>query len=220
MSYLNQTDPRSRATAIIGVGVVHAALAAGLMLGLAVAGYKTSEPKLTVVPIKPEPTAAPEPVPSHSNASLPNFTTPMPPLPLPPLAQPSIEVSRSDSQPIEPFLIPGPTPSIAVTPSPTASFAPKGAVPRTSPGSWITNDDYPARALRFGEEGLTRYRLAIGSDGKVSGCEITASSGSGDLDRETCRLLVRRAQFEPATDQNGARPGGTYSGSVRWDIPE
>jgi protein TonB len=94
------------------------------------------------------------------------------------------------------------------------------ASPRGSPASWISADDYPSRPLRNGVEGQSGYRLVVGSDGRVSACEITSSSGSSELDRETCRLITRRAHFEPATDASGANVVGTYSGTVRWEIPD
>ena len=40
------------------------------------------------------------------------------------------------------------------------------------------------------------------------------------LDDATCRLISRRAQFDPATDETGARVPGTYTGSVRWELPD
>ena len=40
------------------------------------------------------------------------------------------------------------------------------------------------------------------------------------LDAATCKLLTRRARFEAASDETGAKIVGSYSGSVRWEIPD
>ena len=113
--------------------------------------------------------------------------------------------------------LPRPVPSIA--PDPRPSFAPKAARPAGKTGNWVTTNDYPTRELREGQEGTTRYRLAINAEGRVTNCSVTSSSGSPGLDRAACDNLQRRARFEPASDATGARTAGSYSGSVTWRIP-
>ena len=113
-----------------------------------------------------------------------------------------------------------PRPEPAPTPPPRPSFAPKSARPAGKTGNWVTTNDYPTRELREELEGTTRYRLAISAEGRVTNCSVTASSGSAGLDRAACDNLQRRARFEPATDENGARTAGSYSGTVTWRIPE
>jgi protein TonB len=54
----------------------------------------------------------------------------------------------------------------------------------------------------------------------VTDCAVTASSGFAGLDKATCDTVKRRARFEPATDQTGARTTGSFSGSVSWQIPK
>lgn len=96
----------------------------------------------------------------------------------------------------------------------------KGIAPVTNPGSWVTPDDYPVRALREEREGTTAFRLTIGKDGLPSDCEITTSSGHADLDARTCELLVARARFSVGRDAAGNPEGGTYSNRIRWVIPD
>jgi TonB family protein len=91
--------------------------------------------------------------------------------------------------------------------------------PVTNPGRWATNDDYPARAMREEREGTTGFRLIVGADGVPSACEVTSSSGHGDLDGTTCRLLMERARFRPGRNARGEPAGGTYSNRIRWQIP-
>jgi protein TonB len=84
----------------------------------------------------------------------------------------------------------------------------------------FSTDDYPMEAIRREEQGTTAYRLTVSRRGRVTGCEITSSSGSSALDSQTCRILTRRARFEPARDVQGKRIADTYSGRIRWELPE
>ncbi|MFM5930173.1 MAG: TonB family protein [Novosphingobium sp.] len=92
--------------------------------------------------------------------------------------------------------------------------------PKGNPGNWVTTNDYPTRALREERQGTTRFRVTVGTDGRVSDCEILQSSGSNDLDSATCLLIWRRARFQPAQDAKGNPAIGYYSNAVRWVIPE
>lgn len=83
----------------------------------------------------------------------------------------------------------------------------------------IANSDYPRAALRAGIEGTVIVRLGIGADGRVSGCTITQSSGSTDLDATTCRLVERRFRFEPAKDGEGRSVPDIGGWVQRWWIP-
>lgn len=94
------------------------------------------------------------------------------------------------------------------------------AVPLGNPGTWVTTDDYPSMSLRLEEEGTARFRVHIGRDGRVKRCEITESSGSSLLDEQTCAALTFRARFAPARDAQGNPAIGSYSNTVRWEIPD
>jgi protein TonB len=64
-------------------------------------------------------------------------------------------------------------------------------------------DDYPAEAQRNGEEGTVQAELSVDARGHVRGCTVIHSSGHASLDSATCRILQRRARFDPAHDVNG-----------------
>jgi protein TonB len=110
-----------------------------------------------------------------------------------------------------------PTPQPGAKPSPT--YSPIAAAPRNDPSDWVTTDDYPSRDLREGNQGTTKFRVIVGSNGRVQSCEITRSSGFESLDRTTCDKVSRRARFDPATDETGAKIVGSYTSSVVWRIP-
>jgi len=89
-----------------------------------------------------------------------------------------------------------------------------------NPGTAIlTDDDYPAAALRAEEQGRTSVRLTVSAHGLVSDCTVTASSGSAILDSTTCSILPRRLRLSPALDEAGQPTQGTLVTSITWRIP-
>ena len=147
---------------------------------------------------------------------------PPPPIVAPP---PRINVSNN-APPIQTVTTPPPVapPPVYIPPPPSAPPAPrvqpKGATPKGNPGNWATTNDYPSRALREEREGVTGFRVAVGTDGKAQSCSVTSSSGHSDLDEATCTNVTRRARFNVATDGDGQPTTGSYSGRVRWVIPK
>ena len=79
--------------------------------------------------------------------------------------------------------------------------------------------DYPASALRAGEEGVVDYEIGVGADGRVTDCRIVASSGSAILDSATCRAIRARARFAPARDSAGRPTADRLRGRVGWRLP-
>jgi protein TonB len=220
MSYLNQAqDPRRRAAALTGTLVIQVALGFAVVSGLTMAGYGPSREYKPIVdfPIDkpPPPDPMPDPAPQQQSTVI---TAPKPPLDLdrddPPV------VVRDD--PPSPYVVRDPDPPIARPdpPRPVASFLPRLARPNNDPHRWITTDDYEPNWLRRELEGTAGYRVIVGTNGRVSSCEIVRPSGEGPLDTATCRYITQRARFESATDDTGAKIVGTYTGTVRWEIPD
>jgi len=85
--------------------------------------------------------------------------------------------------------------------------------------SLISAEDYPASALAGREQGRPSFRLAVGPDGRVAGCVILTSTGSGALDTSTCRILRARARFTPARDPSGNPVADEYFGQLAWRLP-
>lgn len=212
------TDPKpmaqSRIWAIIIVVAIHVLGIWAMFNG----GYAYTKKVLTdleVIEVK-EPPPPPEKLPPPPP---PDTKLPPPPVVPPPIVQtntpppPQVIVSTPTPPPFNP------PPPVAQPPAPPPP--PAVAVklsPRGSPGSWVTNDDYPPSAQRDGVEGVTGFSLAVGPDGRVTGCSVTASSGSSLLDDTACRLLMRRARFNPAKDTSGAGIASSYAGRFRWQI--
>lgn len=217
MAYTDRQMSGNRVTALIIVALIHVFLGYALITGLAYSAVQQVIKKVTTVDIKKdEPKKPPPPPPPPKN------------LPPPPVAPPvKINVAITPPQIQTVTTPPPPAPVITLPPPPAAPppppaprFAAKGAVPRGTPGDWVTTDDYPPRALREERAGTTRFHMTVGTNGRPTDCQITGSSGSPDLDEATCTYATRRAKFTPAMDTNGQPTTGAFNGSVRWVIPK
>jgi protein TonB len=219
MSYLDQTqDRRRRGAGLAGTLIIQGLLGYVVLTGLAVHfGPRSVRPPLTGsnFPL-PMPTPTPTPTPTARQTSETTDRTPIPVPPNPPLP-PNTNDSTSDSGSSEGTgtidLPPMPPPPRPVT------YPPQGASPIGNPASWALTDDYPARDLDEEHEGTTFFRVTVGPDGRVSQCAIVRSSGFRGLDAAACSAVKKRARFRPATDENGQKVAGSYSNSVRWQIP-
>ncbi|BBD98728.1 energy transducer TonB [Sphingobium amiense] len=81
--------------------------------------------------------------------------------------------------------------------------------------SWIPKLQFPKETLEAGEEGVTIYRLLVSADGKPYDCTLLHSSGSAELDRQTCEGMSG-ASYKPATDEQGVVRYGVIIGAILW----
>lgn len=224
MAYANSLDTNRRLATLTVVAGLHALAGYALVTGLAAKFLPRIAPsplvadnfRLPPPPPRPVPEprdAAPLPkaVPTHDARQL----LPLDDAPIAPSSEALIDTIGTGGAggDIAEVHIPLPEPR----PSPSLV---RGARPRGNPGLWVTASDYPAADLRQEHTGVTRFRLDIGIDGRVSQCTVTGSSGHPGLDAAACARLAQRARFDPAIDSTGARLAGTYASSVRWEIPE
>ena len=101
-----------------------------------------------------------------------------------------------------------------------ASAPGPSAVEARQIGGTISNDDYPADAIRAGEQGHATAEFIVDVSGRVTNCRITATSGSAALDRTTCEIIKQRFQFEPARNSSGGAIATTMTRNVRWVLPD
>lgn len=216
MAYADQQMSGTKITALVIVALLHVALGYALVTGLAYEGVKQLVKKVTTVDIKKEEPKKEPPKPPEQKAAPPPIVAPPPKINVN-LTPPPVEtvVTPPPAAPVVPIIAP-PAP---VAPPPPR-FQPKAPQPKGRAGEWVTTNDYPSRALREEREGVTRFRLTVSPDGRAADCQITGSSGSPDLDEAACANLRRRARFNPATDGEGQPTTGSYSNSVRWQIPK
>ena len=225
MAYLQQNTWRDRPGAVAAVIAIHGVIGYILINGLEATQIIDLDPPLIGEQIEEIPlTPPPPPKPDEKVEPSPQLTAPKPTAPLPPLdlspQRPPLDATPLIMPPTDlvPKVIPSPTLGPSTTPSP--KFRPVSARPRNNPGSWVTTADYRSSWINREMVGTARFRLEIAADGKVENCTITGSSGYPELDKATCDLVTRRARFDAAKDETGARTGGSYTSSVRWELPE
>ncbi|MEP3420371.1 MAG: energy transducer TonB [Erythrobacter sp.] len=230
MSYVNTTN-RTNPVAVLGALGVPGAFGVLLVLGLAIkvvtppidddlAGYQYTAVEIDPI-VEPEVTAEVEPT---TQSVTPDPTV----LPPPPRPDTGFEFSESASTPISTLPTLGddfgigsePVDFGAVIPAGPPAIDPIAASPRGNASGWITNDDYRTSWINRDYSGVAAFSLSIDARGRVTNCSITNSTGHDVLDRATCRLLQRRARFNPALDSAGEPVAGTFASSVNWQIPE
>lgn len=221
MAYADQEMSGNRIAAFVLVALLHLALGYALVTGLAYQGFQAVVKKVTTVDIKKdEPKKEEKPPPPKKEAAPPPIVVPPSKLNLSPpqtnvevvdRAPPVTPVDVPRAAPVGPPAPPPPPPPPA---GPTVAAKPKG-----DPSRWVTNDDYPTRAAREERQGTTGFRLSVSADGRPTGCDITSSSGSPDLDSTACSLLMRRAKFTPAM-KDGQPTTGTWGSRFRWVLQD
>jgi TonB family protein len=77
--------------------------------------------------------------------------------------------------------------------------------------------DYPAEALRLGEEGATALGFKILTDGTVDAVKVLVSSGSKRLDKAAVNC-VAGWHYRPAI-KNGQLVETDWKASVKWTLP-
>ncbi len=217
MAYADHSEGSSRTVSIVIVALIHAVLGYAFVSGLGMQYVKKAAEQLNVVDVKeepPPPDEEPPPPPPDQPIEPPPVVAP-PPIVQTPAPAPPIQTVRT------PPPVFNPTPVVAPPPPPPApKVAAQKATPRGSPGSWVTDADYPSRAQREERSGTTGFRLEIGPDGRVTNCTVTSSSGHADLDAETCRLLPRRARFKAAVGSDGQPMADSFSSRIVWKLPQ
>lgn len=78
--------------------------------------------------------------------------------------------------------------------------------------------DYPTpaggRRARIGTEVIVK--VTVGTDGRASNCSVYRPSPDPEADAITCRLVVDRLRFRPATDASGAAVAAPFFWRQRW----
>ena len=220
MAFAARMPRRNKTLALFTVASLHGIVLYGLVTGLGATYVEQVIPVLTGrnIPLEPPPPPKVEPA-QHEASNKTDNARPTSLKPISGLPTRNTEIAQEFPQlPLLP-LTPLEKPAIDPITPPSAVPLGKAAAPLGSPANWVSTDDYPIAALRRGDQGAVRFDLAIGPDGRVTGCRIVASSGSAELDAATCRLVSRRARFRAANDDTGSRVAGSYTGTIRWIIP-
>ncbi len=220
MAYADQQMSGNKIVAIVIVAIIHVALGYALITGLAYDAVQKVVERVTTVDVSepPPPPDEPPPPPPPDNAAPPPPVAPPPPISIS-VAPPPIQTVQTIPPKAPPaVIIPPPAPVAAPAPPPPPPPKRANPVPRGNPGRWVSNDDYPSRAIREEAQGTVRFTLTVGPDGRASDCTVTGSSGNSTLDETACRLLRQRSRFDPKLDSEGNPTTGTWSSSFRWQL--
>ena len=169
---------------------------------------------------KPPPEEPPKPIEKAVTPPETVITRTRPDIVLPPLPGPVVEWKEPPKA-----VFPDPGPIVLPPKEPVITEPPKAkkvepARARANLASYVSDEDYPSSAVRNEEQGTTRFRLAVGPDGRVRDCSVTSSSGSSALDSTTCRLMKQRARFTPARNSDGEATSDTVASAIRWVLPD
>jgi protein TonB len=204
----------NRVIAIILVALIHIAVGYAMVTGLAYSAIKKAIEHVTTVNVNEPPPPPPKtpPPPPPPNAPPPPVAPP-PPFSIAP-APPQIQTVPNIQPPAPPVPVAVPAP-----PPPPAPSKARGASP-LNPSRWYAQiqENYPARAQNEGTEGTVGISATIGADGRASGCSVTSSSGSRDLDSAACTNFQRYARFNPALDRDGNPISSSYSTRIVYRL--
>ncbi len=231
---------RERLQASGGVALLHALLAWALIAGFGVKAIAPASERLqlfdVIEPPPPAPEAAPRPSRSAEGAAAPagRKARPTPIVAPPPKLPPRSPVAAAAEPAPQPI---GTAPSAGSSHADSGTGAGGEGTGAGSGGSGAGTgggggtraeriggrlsgaSDYPRAAMRAGAEGTVRVRYVVGTDGRVSGCRVTRSSGHPELDATTCRLIEQRFRYRPARDASGRPVPETVSRTFDWLLP-
>jgi len=215
MSYAQKKQiSTSRTPAIIVVALLHVALGYALVTGLAYNVAKKAMEDLKTFDVTEEPPPPEEKPPPPEKTD----TPPPPQVVAPP---PLVRMAPTTSPIVSTPVAPPPQITPRAPPAPPAPPAVRTVPPQSVSGNLqglIRTDDYPPSALDREEQGVVAVSLSVGTNGRVTNCSVTSSSGSRTLDSTTCRILTSRAKFTPARDSSGNPTSGTSAARIRWQI--
>lgn len=213
MAYADQEMSTGRIVAIGLVALLHAGVGYAIVSGLAYDAAASVMEDLKTFDVTPEEPEEPEePPPPPEKVDLP---PPPPQVSAPPPVNVS-PIQSTNTINVAPPPPPGPPPPPPVAPPPPAP--PKVATKAVQRGGSISDEDYPSSSVRNEEAGTAVASFTIGADGRVTAC--SASGASPTLDAETCKLIMRRFRFKPATDASGQPMEERRTQRVTWRLPK
>ena len=80
----------------------------------------------------------------------------------------------------------------------------------------LTNADYRRAQAPRGAAGTVVVSFRVRTDGRADSCSVLRSSGYGEFDEATCRLIQQRFRYRPATDESGRPVDWTIRTDYTW----
>ena len=230
-SGFGRSGPRERLTALGAVVLVQLGLGLVLLNGFRVEFVRQADVVERLIQValpqapKPPPPPRVEPGPvQHASAA--------------PLAQPAPQGGSPGPTPAH--AAPSIAPVVAVQPSVAPSGGGAGTGPALGGGAGggdggtgygnpgeggtdleqiagaIVPSDYPRHLREAGIGGTVGVLFTVGTNGRVTRCMVTRSSGVPELDGLTCRLIQQRFVYRPGTDRYGRPVSDEVEGEHEW----
>lgn len=215
MAYADEGMSTNRMIALGLVALLHIFLGYAFITGLALKAVKAIVNPLESVNIEEEaPPPEEPPPPPPKEVDIPPFVPP-PEVSVQSDVAPAMTVQNTVKQEAPPVFVPRAEPAPpAPKPSVASPATPKGR------GNSISEDDYPDASRRAEEQGVVRVTFTVGTNGSVTACGVTKTSGFPRLDDQTCKVIQRRWRFNPAKDAAGQPIEETRSQPVRWQLQD
>jgi protein TonB len=229
-------SPGERLTALAGVSVIQLCLALALLIGLRVQISRPADVVERLIEV-----ALPKPPPPPAPIQQPQPRTKVARQPLSaPKAEPDKLGGSPGPRPTQapPVILP----IVALQPTAPPSGGGSGAGPALGSGAGggaggtgygdsgegeggtdleqiagdILPSDYPRRLRENGIGGRVEFTFTVGTNGRVTRCLVTRSSGVPELDALTCRLVQQRFRYRPSTDRYGRPISDEVEGEHIW----
>jgi protein TonB len=84
----------------------------------------------------------------------------------------------------------------------------------------LDDRDYPQDLAEQAPSGVVWVRYAVETDGRVTNCTVTESSGHRSIDEITCALIERRFRYDPARDGAGRPIRSNLIEKYEWDVED
>jgi protein TonB len=193
----------SKLTGLVIVIAIHVLAVLGLITALASGQImKQLQNIQATVDRQKVPPKAPPPPP-------PDMVKPPPPTAI----IPTITLAPEAPPPVQTAPKPPPAPPKAEAPPPPPPTELK-PIARTH-----TSPPYPTISQRLGEQGTTTMEVSINTEGSLSDCKITKSSGSDRLDQAACEWIKGHWKWQPPT-QLGKTVEAKTLVSFKWDLKD
>jgi protein TonB len=223
--------PRDRLVALVAAAAVQLALGAALLSGFRVDVLTRNELVSRLIeitlPKPPAPKLAPAPVhrTEHRMSAAPKARR---------------QPMGGSPGPAPSHALAAPTPVVAVRPAAPPSGGGSGMGPASGVGAGggsggqgygadddggtdlvqiageIRPSDYPRDLRERGIGGRVGMVFTVGTNGRVTSCTVTRSSGVPELDALTCRLIQQRFRYRPSTDRLGRPIPDEVEGEHDW----
>jgi len=82
-----------------------------------------------------------------------------------------------------------------------------------------TQPPYPSISVRLGEQGTSSLLVSINTEGSVTDCKVTKSSGSERLDTAACDYVKAHYKWQPPT-QLGKPVTAQTALNIVWNLKD